>query len=111
MRYCVFSLSTGRIRQVFDAPEVEAAEQLLDGEGIFVGDADPRLHRIVSQDDAFVREDFVDPDELQREARQRVRIELQMLDTQTVAIDGERINCQRTLIEYIAADEGSPEEA
>lgn len=50
MMYCVYSKTTGEIRATYETCQSERDRQLLnDDDAIFLGNADPRLHRIDPQ--------------------------------------------------------------
>jgi hypothetical protein len=109
MKYCVFNLKTGEIRARFETRAADAERQLQPGEGLFVGDADPRTHMIAQTDGELVA--VAKPIDEQAQSERLAKMKMQMADTQTIDIDGERINFQRSVLEYITAESGSSDEA
>jgi hypothetical protein len=61
MIYCVYSKTTGEIRSRFETSPSDSDHQLVnEDEAIYVGDADPRLHRIDPQ--SGIRVEFSEND-------------------------------------------------
>ena len=138
MKYCVFSIATGVIRQEFNTPKAIAQQQLQKGEAIYFGSAAARFNRIVQRGDVdeqalrdFIKArpgsgeeadalallqaqqacEVVEVEAEPERADDLIKMRMLILDTQTVDIEGEKINLQRSLLEYITAVDGSADEA